>query len=93
MTQIEQLDQHFRNGGSLTPGEALIQFGVYALSQRAGQLRTEFGKPVVSAWEKTEGGARVKRYRYVMIGEQQALRLEAHDEAPGNRPHSAANGR
>jgi len=64
--QLDKLDAYFRAGGSLTVTEAIAAFGCYALSQRVGQLRREQGKPVVSTWENTPSGARVKRYRYAI---------------------------
>jgi hypothetical protein len=72
-TQAEILDEHFRNGGSLTVAEALELYGVYALSQRAGELRAHYAKPIVSEWLKLPNGKKVKRYRYVMIGETAPL--------------------
>jgi hypothetical protein len=64
MNQLSMLDEHFSRGGSLTVGEALTQFGVYALSQRVGELKRELGKPVVDDWVALPSGKRVKRYRY-----------------------------
>jgi hypothetical protein len=64
--QLDKLDAYFRAGGSLTVTEAITAFGCYALSQRVGQLRRELGKPVVSTWEETPTGAKVKRYRYAI---------------------------
>ena len=73
MTQIEQLDAHFRNGGTLTTLEAMLPpFNCCSLSQRAGDLYG-FGKPIISEWVKLPSGKRVKRYRYVMIGETAPL--------------------
>jgi hypothetical protein len=48
----------------LTPLDAAIECGVFALSQRCGDFRRE-GHTVVDEWVKTLGGARVKRYRIV----------------------------
>jgi Helix-turn-helix domain len=61
MSQLKKLDAHFAAGGSLTPGEALMQFGIYALSQRCGELRRR-GHPISWRWELQPSGARVKRY-------------------------------
>ena len=63
--QVAALDLYFSKGGSLTVAEAIRAFGVYALSQRCGDLRKK-GKPVVSAWETTPDGAKIKRYRYAI---------------------------
>ena len=62
MTQCERLLEHFARGGTLTVAEALEQFGVFALSQRVGELKRE-GVPIESEMVKTAGGARVARYR------------------------------
>jgi hypothetical protein len=45
----------------LTVAEALSQYGVYALSQRVGELK-KAGWPIESEWYATAGGAKVKRY-------------------------------
>ena len=42
--------------------EALREFGVYALSQRVGDLRRR-GHPIVAEWHLTAHGKRVRRYR------------------------------
>ena len=62
--QLKALDAHFSSGGSLTVAEALMQFGIFALSQRAGELRRHWGRPVVAETVKLESGKRIKRYRY-----------------------------
>ena len=62
-TQLEVLDRHFAQGGTLTVAEALHLFGVYALSQRCGELR-KMQRPLVADTVTTETGKRVKRYRY-----------------------------
>ena len=62
MTQLERLAAHFAAGGTLTVAEALTQFGIYALSQRVGELKRE-GVPIDAEMVETTGGARVARYR------------------------------
>ena len=42
--------------------EAAERLGVWALSQRCGELR-RMGKKVVSKWIKTATGKRIKAYR------------------------------
>ena len=65
MTQPDRLLAHFKNGGTLTVAEALTKFGVYALSQRVGEMKKKHD--IRSAWEKS-GRARFKRY-YLHIPE------------------------
>ena len=62
MTQCDKLLAHFASGGTLTVAEALSQFGIYALSQRVGELKRE-GVPIEAEMVDTPGGARVARYR------------------------------
>ena len=64
--QAAALDAYFAAGGSLTVTEAISAFGVYALSQRVGELRRNHGKPVISTWERTPEGAKIKRYKYAI---------------------------
>ena len=64
--QAEALDAYFSKGGSLTVTEAIRAFGIYALSQRVGELRRNQGKPVISTWETTPDGAKIKRYKYAI---------------------------
>lgn len=61
MTQNQVLYEHFVNGGTLTVAEALMQFGVYALSQRCGELRRA-GHPIERDMIVTETGKRVACY-------------------------------
>ncbi len=46
-TQQGKILRYLRNGGSLTPLEALSMFGCMALSQRCGEL-SRAGWPIVS---------------------------------------------
>lgn len=48
----------------LTPLDAAMECGVFALSQRCGEFRRA-GIPVVDKWVNTLGGSRVKAYRIV----------------------------
>jgi hypothetical protein len=61
MTQTEAILAYLNSGRTLTVAEALTQFGVYALSQRAGELRKQ-GYPVVSEMVDLPNGKRVARY-------------------------------
>lgn len=61
----------FQRGERLTVAEALSRYGVYALSQRVGELR-KAGWPVESEWYATAGGAKVKRYFFSRDGERMA---------------------
>ena len=64
--QLDALDAYFRAGGSLTVTEAIRALGIYALSQRVGQLINEQGKPIEKTWETTPTGAKIRRYRYAV---------------------------
>lgn len=60
-TQCGALLRAFQRGERLTVAEALTRYGVYALSQRCGELRRS-GWPIRDEWHESAGGARVKRY-------------------------------
>ena len=60
-TQCGALLRAFERGERLTVAEALTRYGVYALSQRCGELVRQ-GWPVESEWFVAESGAKVKRY-------------------------------
>lgn len=49
-------------GTRLTVGKALTDLGVYALSQRCGDLRRKYGWPVQSRTVTTAGGAQISEY-------------------------------
>ncbi len=61
-TQHYALLQAFQRGERLTVGVALQQYGVYALSQRVGDLKRRYGWPVQSRMVKTNGGAVIAEY-------------------------------
>ena len=61
MTQCEQLMEAFDRGERLTVGEAMMRYGVYALSQRCGEIRG-LGYPVDSRIIEVASGKRVKQY-------------------------------
>jgi len=60
-TQCGVLLRAFQRGEALTVAEALSRYGVYALSQRVGELKRA-GWPIVAEQYKTPSGARVARY-------------------------------
>jgi hypothetical protein len=60
MTQSQSILEHLQNGGTLTVAQALNQFGVYALSQRVGELRRK-GYAIKDQWVE-QNGKRFKRY-------------------------------
>jgi hypothetical protein len=60
-TQNHELLMAMQRGEKLTVARALNGFGVYALSQRMGELR-RMGWPVRSRMIETQGGARVAEY-------------------------------
>ena len=61
-TQNYELLYAFQRGEMLTVAEALTRYGIYALSQRVGELK-RMGWPIVAEPYETAGGARVSRYR------------------------------
>ena len=66
MSQHAALLKYLRAGGSLTPLQALDQFGCLALSQRMGELRRE-GWPIVSEPIRLSNGKRVAQYRLTEV--------------------------
>ena len=63
MSQCEQILEYLKEGNTLTVAEALSLFGVYALSQRAGELRRA-GWPIESEMVRVASGKRVAQYRF-----------------------------
>lgn len=68
MTQHDTLRAAFLRGERLTVAEALTRYGVYALSQRCGEM-----PDVRSEWYTPPSGKRVKRYYIPQAGEQLEL--------------------
>ena len=62
MTQLEILAAALDAGERLTVAVALEKYGVYALSQRMGELARKWGYPVESRTIETPTGARVSEY-------------------------------
>lgn len=67
MTQHEQILSHLESGGTLTVAEALTKFGIYALSQRIGEINRDpsfrsTGRYIASISE-SQGNKRYSRYR------------------------------
>ena len=62
MTQPEILADALDRGEALTVLTALQKYGIYALSQRIGELKA-IGYPVESRTIKTPTGKRVSEYR------------------------------
>jgi hypothetical protein len=60
-TQNYRLLMAMQCGARLTVAKALNEYGVFALSQRMGELR-RMGWPVRSRMIETQGGARVAEY-------------------------------
>ena len=60
-TQGYEILAYLQNGGRLTVAKALLELGVYALSQRIGELKRA-GWPIASRTIETDGGARVSEY-------------------------------
>lgn len=66
MSQLELLRAAFDRGEALTVLHAIERFGIYALSQRCGELARD-GYPVVSEPLTLPNGKRVARYRKAAI--------------------------
>lgn len=52
----------YQRGERLTVASALSKYGVYALSQRNGDLRRKYGWPIQSTTVVTPSGAHVSEY-------------------------------
>ena len=61
MTQLETLAAAFDRGERLTVAESLAKYGIYALSQRCGELWRS-GYPVESQTVSTPTGKHVSQY-------------------------------
>lgn len=61
-TQCYTLLQALKEGVRLTVKKALDSYGVYALSQRMGDLRNKYHWPIKDRFVETPGGAVVKEY-------------------------------
>jgi len=64
MNQVEILKKHFDSGRSLTVLTAIEKYGIYALSQRVGDLKKQ-GYPVDGEMIELPSGKRVMSYRKV----------------------------
>jgi hypothetical protein len=60
-SQCYEILMYLQQGGRLTVGTALRQLGVYALSQRVGELKRKYGWPIQSRMVEV-GTARVSEY-------------------------------
>lgn len=61
-SQTYSILMYLQNGGRLTVAKALNELGVYALSQRCGDLKHKFGWPIKSETVRTARGARIAEY-------------------------------
>jgi Helix-turn-helix domain len=66
MTQLVLLQIAFDRGESLSVAEALTKYGIYALSQRCGEL-SRSGYPVKTDWETTASGKHIVRYSKLKV--------------------------
>ena len=62
MTQAEILMAAFDRGERLTVASALDRYGIYALSQRCGELWRKYGYPVDSRTITTPTGKHISEY-------------------------------
>lgn len=65
MTQTEQIRNHLLEGKSITPIDALREYGCFRLAARIDELRKE-GLEIQTAKEKRNGKAYA---RYALIGQ------------------------
>ena len=63
-TQTDKVLLHLEKRGSLTPLQAMDQYGIMRLAARIGELRRE-GHDIASEPFRTPGGATVSRYRLI----------------------------
>lgn len=61
-SQCYELLRAYQRGERLTVLTALQKYGVYALSQRNGDLRMKYGWPIKSTTIETNGGAKISEY-------------------------------
>ena len=61
-TQCYALLQAMQRGERLTVAKAMYEYGVYALSQRCGELRVKWGWPIRSTMIELPNGKRVAEY-------------------------------
>ena len=61
MSQVDVLAEAFDRGEHLTVATALTKYGIYALSQRCGEL-WRMGYPVESLTKRLENGKHVSEY-------------------------------
>lgn len=61
-TQLDMLQAAFDRGERLTVAESMQKYGIYALSQRCGELKRERSYPVDSVMIETVTGKRVAQY-------------------------------
>ena len=62
MNQLQILADAFDRGERLTVAEALSRYGIYALSQRCGELDRKWGYPIESRTIETPTGKHVSEY-------------------------------
>lgn len=61
-SQCYELLCAYQRGERLTVATAMTKYGVYALSQRNGDLRRKYGWPIQSRTVRTNGGADISEY-------------------------------
>ena len=66
-SQTDILKAAFDRGEVLTVAEALTKYGIYALSQRVGELIHKHKYPVTSEMWITPTGKRVARYHKLLV--------------------------
>ena len=62
MTQLQTLADAFDRNERLTVAIALEKYGIYALSQRCGELEKKWGYPLDSRFVDLPNGKRIKEY-------------------------------
>ncbi|UZA25468.1 helix-turn-helix domain-containing protein [Moraxella bovis] len=74
MSQRQDIYNHLMTGASITPITALNLFGCFSLSQRLGELRRDFGVPILS---KTVENADGKRYACYWLDKTYIAKVKA----------------
>jgi hypothetical protein len=61
-SQCYELLKSFFDGKKFTVLKALDKHGIYALSQRCGELKNKYRWPVKAHWKTLSNGKKVKEY-------------------------------
>lgn len=65
-TQLQKVLRHLETGATLTPMEALMEYGTLSLQYHIWKLRHVYGYNIVSNIKKNVNGKRYAQYRLVV---------------------------